>query len=300
MPSVFNILKLRWVTLLSTTIIFSFISSAQKLIDVNGEYSMVLRKDITMNELERLCIEQARLRCIERECGLRVSESTVSQVKDSDGKASDTFNSLSSTQVQGEWVADITPPLVRWNCNPSGIGELEVTVKVHGKVRPQNESNQSSIFFKACLPCSPPHYIDTFKNGQSLEAIFKAGNNGYLSVFYIDHTANMAQRILPDAAMSASDWVEVKADEEYHLFSHNAPRGMQQSLSVEMPGNETMIQDELIVVFATTKYNKPMMSKPEQGQLPSFSSAELQSWMTKLAAVNPTFVKKTMAIPITR
>ncbi|MFM9004197.1 MAG: hypothetical protein ACKOSR_01650, partial [Flavobacteriales bacterium] len=147
-------------TLLSTTIIFSFTSSAQKLIDVNGEYSMVLRKDITMNELERLCIEQARLRCIEREGGLRVSESTVSQVKDSDGKASDTFNSLSSTQVQGEWVADITPPLVRWSCTPSGIGELEVTAKVHGKVRPQNEYYQSSIFFKACLPCSPPHYID--------------------------------------------------------------------------------------------------------------------------------------------
>jgi hypothetical protein len=261
---------------------------------------MVLRKDITMNELERLCIEQARLRCIERECGLRVSESTVSQVKDNGGKVSDAFNSLSTTQVQGEWIADITTPKVEWKCGSDVEGILEVTCTVHGKVKPQNTSNESSIFFKACLPCSPPNYIETFKNGQTLEAIFKAGNDGYLSVFYMDHTAKMAQRILPDAAMSSSDWVEVKADEEYHLFHPNAPRGMQQSLSLEMVGNESLIQDELVVVFATSKYNKPMMSKPEQGELPSFRIDEFQSWLTKLAATNPTFVKRTMAIPITK
>lgn len=250
-----------------------------------------------MSETERQCIEQARLRCIERECGLRVSESTVSQVKDNGGKVSDAFNSLSTTQVQGEWIADITAPKIEWKC---GADFLEVTCTVHGKVKPQNTSNQSSIFFKACLPCSPPNYIETFKNGQTLEAIFKAGNDGYLSVFYIDHTKNIAQRILPDAAMSSSDWVEVRADIEYHLFHPNAPRGMQQPLGIFMLGTENIIQDELVVVFATTKYNKPMMSKPEQDELPSFRFDEFQSWLTKLAATNPTFVKKTMAIPITK
>jgi len=300
MHTVQNFLFLRWALLVMASITFSYTATSQKLLEVRGEYNMVLRKDITMNELERLCIEQARLRCIERECGLRVSESTVSQVKDNGGKVSDSFNALSSTQVQGEWVADVTAPIVRWNCNAANPGELEVTAIVHGKVRPQNESNQTSIFFKACLPCKPANYIETFKNGQSLEAIFKAGNDGYLSVFYMDHTAKMAQRILPDAGMSASDWVEVRADEEYHLFSHQAPKGMQQSLIVEIPGNETMVQDELIVVFATQKYNKPMMSKPATGELPTIPTEELQRWLTKLAGVNSTFVKKSMAIPITR
>lgn len=281
-------------------IVWPLLSDSQKLIEARGQYSMVLTKDITMNDLERRCIEQARLRCIERECGLRVSESTVSQVKDYDGKVSDSFNSLSSTQVQGEWIADITPPAVRWNCMTDSPGEIEVTATVHGKIRPQNESNQSTVFFKTCLPCSPPNYIETFKSGQDLEAIFKASNNGYLSVFYIDHTMHLAHRILPDARMSASDWVEVKADEEYHLFNANAPSGMQQSLSLENSGTESIIQDELIVVFATQKYNKPMMSKPESGELPAIATGELQSWLTKLASVNSTFVKKAIAIPISR
>jgi len=278
--------------------LFPWVGFAQNLIEVKGEYKMVLRRDATMTETERLCIEQARLRCIERECGLRIAESTVSTVKDNNGKSSDSFSSLSSTQVQGEWVADVTGPEVQWKC--IGSGEMEVTAFVHGKVRPENVTHLASIFFKACMPCKPPHYVETFKNGQNLEAIFKSGNNGFLSIFYVDHADKMAYRILPDAAMSAMDAIAVNADEEYHLFDSGAPSGMRQSLVLGIPSDENMIQDELIVVFATTRYSKPMMSKPAQGALPALSTSDLQRWLTDLAGINSTVVKKSLSIPIYR
>jgi hypothetical protein len=89
---------------------------AQKPIQVSGSYSMVLERNRTIEETEKICIEQARLTALAAAFGTSVTETTVNSTYDKNGNTDNSFHVLTRTNVGGEWIADDASPLINWHC----------------------------------------------------------------------------------------------------------------------------------------------------------------------------------------
>lgn len=276
---------------------------AQKPMEASATYEMQLSRTGTMEQTEAQCIEQARLKAVGDAFGYAVSETTLGNVSDRNGQATSDFTVLTKTNVQGEWLNDTQPPGVKWICRDN---ELFVQATVYGKIREQNKSGKTDVEFFTCKPSDVKTEQSFFKDGQDLNCSFRAARKGYLSVFYVDYTSGEVFRLLPSSAYTSLDYIKVGADETYILFNKRYakqfPDNTQISdINVGLPAGKTQVIDEIIAVYSTEEYKKPLMSKPSNSaDLPVLSISDFNLWKTTLKQRDKEAVIKTVAVTITK
>jgi hypothetical protein len=290
-----------FITCLLISLVPSIGSFAQRPQDASATYTMVLSRTSTMQETETMCIEQARLKAIADAFGLSVSETTVGNVSDQNGKVTDLFNVLTKTSVRGEWISDTAPPKLEWKCENN---DLIVTAYVSGKIRENSKEGKTDVEFYACLPSDYRTETKSFRSGQTLNTFFRSARKGYLSVFYVDHTTGDAYRVFPSPAYSSLDHLEVNADQDYVLFNRSyasqfAGYPATVDLTMELPADKSQVLDEIIAVYSPEPYKKPLLSKPSSTQsLPTLSHKALEDWFTQLKSNNKDAVIKSAKVSV--
>ena len=279
-----------FVTILLNTLTLS----AQKSTPAQGTYSMVLSRTSTMEQTEQQCIEQARLKAIGDSFGYTVSEVTLGNTTEQNGKLDDRFSVLTRTSVQGEWLSDTTTPELTWTWDGK---ELQVTAKVNGKIREFSKNGKVQISFFACSPNDVTTAKDHFKNNDILNCSFTASSKGYLTVYYLDHTTNEAIRLMPSSAYSNMDGVEVEADKTYILFSKNHVRQFENyngsnDLVVGLPDGKSQVIDNIAAIYSSEPIAKPMLN------FSSLSISEFETWRTNSKASNPKVCSQEITISI--
>jgi hypothetical protein len=271
----------RFVLLLFFTFHFVLVA-AQKHINTEGTYTMELSRTATMEATELQCIEQARLSAIAREFGTTVTETTINKTRDINGQTENSFQLLTRTSVLGEWIEDKDEPIVSWHCD----GErLNVTAKVSGFIRMFSKEGRVDLTFHPCVAGDPMNPRTEFITGEGLNALFKSSSNGYLSIYYIDHAANLVQRLFPAAAMATANHLPVEADKTYLLFNtKTAPnQGWQQAtkeITVQLPLGAASTLDELVAVFSPVEYIKPSLSV--NNGFEELSEESFETWIAEL------------------
>ena len=293
--------RMLFITCLLISLVPSIGSFAQRPQDASATYTMVLSRTSTMQETETMCIEQARLKAIADAFGLSVSETTVGNVSDQNGKVTDLFNVLTKTSVRGEWISDTAPPKLEWKCENN---DLIVTAYVSGKIRENSKEGKTDVEFYACLPSDYRTETTSFRSGQTLNTFFRSARKGYLSVFYVDHTTGDAYRVFPSPAYSSLDHLEVNADQDYVLFNRSyasqfAGYPATVDLTMELPADKSQVLDEIIAVYSPEPYKKPLLSKPSSTQsLPTLSHKALEDWFTQLKSNNKDAVIKSAKVSV--
>jgi hypothetical protein len=258
---------------------------AQKTVERTGQYTMLLTRTSTIEASETACIEQARLAVIAKEFGVTVSETTVQKTTDINGESTSKFSVLTRTAVKGEWLSDSQAPLIEWYCENNN---LFVKATVKGHIRELAKVGQTDIEFYTCAPGNLMTEKNTFREGESLNALFKASKEGYLSVYYIDHAAETVTRLLPAASGLHHDHVAIQADQTYILFNRNkAPQypwgNMNTELQLSLPEGQTQAMDEVVAVFSTEPYQKPLLQiLAHTTALAELSIVDFESWATDL------------------
>jgi hypothetical protein len=241
--------------LLYTTTIF-----AQQKQKINGVYSMVLPRHLSMEQAEQKCIEQARLQALGNAFGYRVSEVTVNRVKESNRTMQEDFQTIAQTQVQGEWISDTEPPKVQWSCNNN---QLSISTQVMGEALgfPDGGKLQWSLNTCAYADCANPN--SQFKNGNNLFLQLQASESGFVNVYYWDHNAHEMLRLFPGAQHNEMKGVKIKADQSYTLFHQPSPFSdhpqmldLQLTISNDKDNTQT---DEIIVIYSKKEIQKPLL-----------------------------------------
>jgi hypothetical protein len=277
------------------------VAYTQKPEQVQASYTIVLSRTASMESTEAACVEQARLKAIGDAFGYSVSETTLSNVSDENGKANSSFTALTRTSVRGEWIRDNEPPMIVWNCDG---GEFSVTATVRGEARALSPSGKSAVEFHACLRERPQIPLAEFTHGQSLYARFRASQDGYLTVYYVDHTKGEAYRVLPAPAYSSLDHHEVKADRDYLLFDRAAAKNFEGypatvDLVMEVPEGKKQVVDELIAIYSPKPFAKPMLSKVSNANpLPSISITAMEDWLSDRTSTNQELIVKRISVTI--
>ena len=261
---------------------------------------MELPKNITMEQLEQRCIEQARLKAIGDAFGLVLSETTVDNAQESAAGYVGSFAVLTKTNVQGEWLRDKSEPLLNWE--PSGK-TLKLTATVTGVIREFPKTGKSRVVIHLSNDRHMTNEVSQFKNGQDLFASFQTSSKGHLSVFYIDHSTEEVYRLIPSATGNDLNSIEVQADKVYELFQTTSPFPENKSipsLELGLPAGKDIQMDELVFVYSPKDIRKPSLTYNAEAKMYVMGLGEFEQWKTSSAQSNPEAVIKSMAISIVK
>jgi len=276
---------------------------AQKKLEVTRSYTMLLSRTKTMEATEAECIEQARLIAIAKEFGTTVTETTVNNTTDVNNKADNSFAVLTRTLVKGEWINDTEQPAIKWQCDGNN---MSVTASVQGYIRELPKVGKAEVKFYTCSPGDPKRIKTEFKDGESLNAHFSSSQEGYFSVYYVDHTSQTALRIFPAAGGQHADNVPLKADKEYTLFNRRCAQeynwgNITSELQLEIPAGKQVVMDEVVMVFSPEAYSKPMLKNTEiDNSLGELTSVAFEQWATELKSRQAQALVQRMSITISK
>jgi hypothetical protein len=273
---------------------------AQKEREVNASYSMELPKNITMEQMEQRCIEQARLKAIGDAFGYTLSETTVDNTHEGNSGLNNSFAVLTKTNVQGEWLRDKSEPILNWE--PSGK-TLKLTATVHGVIREFPKSGKAKLELHLSNDERFTNEVTQFKDGQDLFASFQTSSKGFLSVYYVDHASKEVFRLIPSATNNDLNGVEVQADKTYHLFQNASPFSENKSipgLSLALPTSKDIQMDELVFIYSPKEIRKPSLSYNSEAKMYVMKLSEFEQWKTSAAQSNPEAIMKALAISIVK
>ncbi|MCI4668871.1 MAG: DUF4384 domain-containing protein [Bacteroidia bacterium] len=286
------------ITLIAVLTCLSLSALAQKGPKVKksqAEYQINLtQSEFSEAEACKKCKELAMVKAIEKQFGIVVVQGNTTLIKNTTtGEETETtqiFNTIAETFVNGEWIETLDESCERF------VYEEEFWVKcsIKGKVR---ELTQPKIELKtATLKCLTTNCISSdFEDGDSFYMYLKSPVDGYVTIFISDATT--AQRLLPYAEMPKGmmNAVEVKADEEYILFSSAKDkldlRGYVDEY--ELYAENDVDQNRIYVIYSEKPLIKPMLSKSDETEFEmpmELKFEELQRWMAKQKRYNPEMV----------
>ena len=201
---------------------FSLTALAQKPKEIkeSGTYKMRIEKTMSEAEAERICIERARIDAIEKAFGQTIIQGNSTYIKNkSTGEqteSSNIFSNISESLVNGEWIQDLKKPEITKLLENN---ELNMQADVYGLIR---EVKSIPITFQASpLNCSNTTCkTTTFRDGDDFYILFKAPEDGYISIYLDDPEQQKTFRLLPykSAKIKTTNY-PVKADVEYIFFS---------------------------------------------------------------------------------
>lgn len=267
--------------------LFGLFVYAQKPIEINdSRYKLLLPRNVNMETLELQCLEQAKLRAIEKECGVRISEVTINNVREQNGDIDQSFQTLTKTQVNGEWIRDTKDPVFKWTCSGSA---LEVEAFVSGLVQKFPEEGRVKLNLLTATDKALKNTTTQFKDGSNLYLQVKASQKGYLSVYYVDHITNIAYRLFPSSSKNNIDMVTIQGDKAYTLFAGAtdiAEHEQSPALNTYLSSNKKPQIDELVVIYSDSNLKKPMLSYDNASKLYTLTLEDFYTWKASLYGKN--------------
>ncbi|MGN1245339.1 MAG: hypothetical protein ACI4UN_01770 [Muribaculaceae bacterium] len=205
-------LKLTILTLLVA--LTATFAQAQKVVTIEGVYRYQQPADESLNVARSKAIDRARIQALSQKFGTTVSSSSNSRVHN--GKTS--FFQIGMNEVKGEWLGDVSDPVITTEIDPATQLPV-ITARVKFKAR---EIVNEAVPVEAHIlrnGTSLKNEDNEFFSGDQMYIHFKAPIDGYLVIYELGETDNVA-RLIPYDRSRRQAYI-IKANKDYIFFSLN-------------------------------------------------------------------------------
>lgn len=265
---------------------------------VKATYEMQLPRNLSMEQLETRCIQEAKIKAIREKFGTRNSQVTVNNVKEVNGAFSEEFESRITQQENAEWLKDLEEPIIKWIY---GANSLSVEVTVKGIIQSFPDEGNVSLKIETASDESFSNPTTDFKSGASFYMNLIASSNGFVTVYYKSSDNNRVYRVLPKN--SDTNMCEIAADKKYFACTNQKNTETfldSEGLSFYLGDKVNFQTDELIVIYSKKECVKPILSLEAKDEPYGLSFSEFTDWKLGLYKSNnqvtiktiPIFVKK--------
>jgi len=225
---------------------------AQKKKTVNGESQIRVEAHLSENTTKEKAIEQAKINAIRNEYGEYVEQE--SDLVLNSGRVD--FRSYGQIKVKGEWIRTIGVPEFKYfNRDTDNYPERWISCKIRGEVR--KTVPKANIEVETLSGPGKDFRKQEFLSDENMYMYVRSPIDGYLSVYLDD--GNRVYRLLPYRRMGAEKSVEIKGDQEYILFSADIKNFDTLADQIELFTNDKREINTLIIVFAESEYQKPIL-----------------------------------------
>ncbi len=267
---------------------------AQKVQKVCGTYTYYAEGNESPNEARRKALEYAKLKAMADVFGTAISQSHVMKMSSENGKESNYYSSLTSTEVEGEWIEDVGEPEYKIEYVQN---VLRVSCSVCGRARKiSNESvDISAVILKNGTEAK---YADVnFREGDDMYLSFRSPADGYVAVYLIDETPN-AFCLLPYIGNSLGQQ-PVKHNEEYVFFAPGkSPVGSGEVDEFTMTCSKDIEQNQIYVIFSPKPFTKALDRQLSSTLPRQLSFEEFSHWLSSSRKRDPKMGVKVMHIEI--
>ena len=283
--------------LLFFALILTSSCQAQKQVTVKATYDMALPRNLSMEQLEERCTQEAKIKAIREKFGTRNSQVTVNNVKEVNGAFSEEFESRITQQENAEWLKDLEAPVIKWTY---GANSLSVEVSVKGIIQSFPDEGNVSLKIETASDESFINPTTDFKSKADFYMNLIASSSGYVTVYYKSSDNNRVYRVLPKN--SETNMCNISADKKYYACTT-----MQKSeetldsepLYFEISKNTNQQIDELIVIYSKKECVKPILDKEvkdAKNEPFGLSFSEFTDWKLGLYKSNNQVTIKTIPI----
>lgn len=240
-------------------------------------------------------LENARVDALGKAFGTIVSQNVMTSESEGTENNHSQFLSLTSSEVKGEWLKDVTEPKYETTINDDNTLTVTCTVKVLGR----EIANECPPFETVTLRgrCEKQYASSEFNDSDDMFLWFKAAADGYVQVYLTDETDNVAG-ILPYDGSEVRE-VKVKAGEEYVFFSRDdlsyefgRPKRYQMSTDHQVEFNK------IYVIYSPNPFSQPVMKKERRSLPPMLSIKDFTDWRLRLQRNDPKLGVKQLNIRI--
>jgi len=282
------------VRILFLALILTTSCHAQKQVTVKATYDMALPRNLSMEQLEERCIQEAKIKAIREKFGTRNSQVTVNNVKETNGAFSEEFESRITQQENAEWLKDLEAPIIKWTY---GSNSLSVEVTVKGIIQSFPDEGNVSLKIETASDESFSNPTTDFKSGASFYMNLIASSSGFVTVYYKSSDNNRVYRVLPKN--SNTNMCSIEADKKYYACTNHQKTESQldsEGLSFYLADNVNFQTDELIVIYSKKECVKPILSLEAKDEPYGLSFSEFTDWKLGLYKSNNQVTIKTIPI----
>ncbi len=228
---------------------------AQKVKNVEGEYSYTQRDDESRDVAKKKAVDQARIVALAEAFGTVINSKSIMQTTEK--KTS--FMRLGENEVKGEWLGDTREPNFEYLLD-TATGQCVIKVKVWGKAR---EIISKAVEVDAALlrngTSREKNEDDRFYSGDQLYMYFKAPSSGYLAVYEYGND-NTVRRLIP-YSRSRENSFKIEKNKEYILFSQNHIYNNERKNDIDeivLTAADDVEGDRFCVLFCPNEFTCPI------------------------------------------
>ena len=231
----------------------TFSLSAQQTKKVEFTYIYRVPENISIEQAKRLALERTKLEAIAATFGTNISQHNSTLVSNQNGISNIDFQTITSSDVQGEWIETIEEPqydiafkqdLIIITCKIKGIIREFVSAPINIKSKILRNSvddrNESSVFI----------------SGDEMYLSFQSPVDGFLAVYLLDNNGDVFC-LLP--YRNRSDGIQkISANTPYVFFSkNNMPLAERRYVDEYTLTSERGIEyNEVYIIFTTNPFVK--------------------------------------------
>lgn len=265
---------------------------ADNIKTISGEATYHGESFDTQHSCRAKALERARVNALAKEFGTLVANVTESRETDD----ASFFSSLSTSEVRGEWIADVGEP--QYDVKLDAQGNMVVTCRVKGQARAL--SNKAADFEAQVLRngTDPRNAATDFKPGDDLFVSFRAPTDGYLAIYLVMPDGNVAT-LLPYLS-SASGRVAVRHGKDYLFFNaQHADRDMGTPDELTITTEDAVEHDRLYILFSPNEFTKAADRDGGENMPRNLSYEDFTKWLSKVRRADDRMGMKVFNVVIT-
>lgn len=246
-------MKLSFLLFIIVVFAYSGCIYAQKVKDLEGEYTYMVPSDQNQVEAERIAINRAQVEAIAREFGVLVGNRGITQLNGSGVS----YVQLGENEVKAEWIRDNKSPQFEYITDPK-TGQHIIKVKVWFKAR-EIISKAVEVEVNLLRNGTSLKFEDSrYNSGDQMYLRFKAPIDGYLVVYDLDGQYNM-HRLLPYSGSRMSSY-KIDGNKEYIFFSPKYLYNGERASDVDeilFSAEKNVEYDRICVIFSPNEIVRP-------------------------------------------
>ena len=251
---------------------------AQKVTKVLATYTYIAPDNVTLEQAKITAVERAKIQAIADEFGTIVSQNNTTFIQNGNNKSSVDFQSLSGTDVKGEWIETTKEPKYKIEYLQN---QLSVTVSLEGRIREIINSQIDIVAKVLCNGFADQNERSDFVSGDDLFLKVQVPMDGFLTVYLVDLSNESAYCLLPYRANNNVAYPVIH-DKEYIFFSEdNATDHKEEVDEYTLTCNSGKERNDLFIIFSPNQYGKANTTDNEDLRPRELSWKDFHKWLAK-------------------
>ncbi|MCM1309673.1 MAG: DUF4384 domain-containing protein [Bacteroides sp.] len=278
--------------LLASTVC-SFAKTKEHTVEAN--YIYYAPTNVTIEQAQMTALERAKIEAIANKFGTRISQTNTTAITNANGESSTQFISLSSSEVNGEWIETIGTPKFELSYS-NGI--LVVSVKVKGKIR-ELEQNTADIEVQVLRNGIEDKYeSDKFASSDDLFISVTSAEVGYVAIFLEDFSGRV-YRLLPYRRQPDQS-LGIESGKRYVFFHKQSVPPQERRMVDEyvMTADSQHEINNIHFIFSPSPFLTRIADSEIENELRQFSVNEYRTWEAELRRKHPQSVVKHFQIVV--